>query len=334
MELKMKNVTKLLVVGLLLAANPLPLIAGGDTSGGGSSLKGKLLDSKIKADTIKHYNDKALGDRLEVIHRLLDGTLPDLSRRFSNFYFEHTSTAKRFILVDELPKVHEAADGLVGLQRGPNVWVKRSFWDGADGSEKADFFLHEFFVSEKLKNGALGPVEREEVVNTTAAISEKADQIGFLASQGFPIAYGRELQGVLEKNHFEAALRKDERDRSRSIGDKLFKGLQKGCGVKKPDPQALEGFYNLMKYVKRHAKDNDESAAMRKEFQGMVDQFEDGVKEHDGNVCAFWKSWFEDAKTTMATDPEAGEIKFSKEVEEDVFGTSGSSESSGSSGAQ
>ena len=301
----------ILTVGLLaLTLAPLAApAAGGDSSGGGSTLGRQLLDRRVRENTIGLTS--ADMDELAKRNKLFNETMPEYSRSFAEFFM--TSTGKRFVLTDKLPEVketdvkHEVADDLVGLQRGPIVWVKRSYWEQAPAAERAEFYTHEFFVGEKLKAGPLSARDREEVLNVNAAVSEMAEKMADFAQQDKQEKErrSRELQKLLERNHFEAAATNAERDLITGLGDKLTKLFVSACDPKKPSAKSLAKISELMEYVGRRSRDEEASRALRTELAEMKQNYDEAQRHSDG-LCEGFRASLNDAKTTLELEPHSG----------------------------
>ncbi len=251
---------------------------GGDCSGGGSSLQGKLLDDKVRSNTAELSTGTPEFEKVMQLNNILVERLPLFGMRFAEFHFGGGKRI-RFVLVDQLPEIkasdtrHEVADKLVAFQRGPIVWTLRDFYENASAEEKTTFRIHEFLVREKMKVSPLTSRDRDEVVNMAAMFSD------FLHGQydikSFPEA--NELRDTLKANHFETGASKKEYEEALALFEKVEKALNKACDEKSPDPAAFNEITRILRYLK-----NSPNNGTSEELQKMYLEIWSHVKNNTG----------------------------------------------------
>lgn len=294
----------LLAAVLCLAAlTSLSALAGG-SDGGGTEINGHVLDTQVRDNTIIFRKDEEITHRISNLENALNVSLPDVGTRFYDF-IEDPATRKRFILADKLPNpqapdvMHSVGDRLVGLQRGPNVWVLKDFYSTANADDRFNFAVHEFLVSEKLRNGRLTEQDKEEVLNVSAYLSKYINKLPADGGPATPDLPGLQayyanvrldassLQKLFGANHFEPGMTAAEHQELSAASDKLNQAIDKACPKSGINYTAAKQVTLILNWFRAQGTDENSSEAKRtlyKHFMSEIDQ-KLGGKQDIKTIC-------------------------------------------------
>jgi hypothetical protein len=278
-----------LTLAVFLLAHSSPAFAGG-SDGGGTVYKGHLLDDQVRDGSVSVLQNEETASLCDALQNKLVQAVPQFANAYIDFFYGGP-TRERFTVTDKLPDTrvsdikHSVGDRLVGLQRGPIVWVLSSYFNNpkTDMNEKFDFFVHEFLVAQKLKQGPLSERDKDEILNTSAFLSQLA------RDESVPDT--KTIQGFLEKNHFQPGMTNDELKELGAAGDKLNAAVDNMCKGTVPNSAAWRKVNTILNWITYQATDEDASVSKRDYYSSLNKKLNETLhnKRDAKSLCAVSK---------------------------------------------